>query len=304
MHIVIDILAGIVLLFFLLAGWHKGFLLSILSVVRVILAYGVAFFSGRYIGSWLGEVAHRPRIVTIPVIAGLTFIIITFIFHVVMTNIRDNHKEKEEKENYSHPWYSALSGAAINLFVGLFSMIFLFWLGDVFSVGATGKPIPGSGNSKFASLARRGAYEAVYLIGAREGRESQAAASARVISNPALGMRHLENLMAAETIQTLVKDRQFAEDLLSGDAGRIESNASLQALFNDTQTLEELKALGFFSGREKKSELCQSLSRFGSNEKIQASLQSLKERDLLSTDKITLLIRDPEFDVIIGEVLK
>ncbi|QBG48131.1 CvpA family protein [Verrucomicrobia bacterium S94] len=304
MHIVIDILAVIVLLFFLLAGWHKGFLLSILSVVRVVLAYGAAFFAGRYIGAWLGEVAHRPRIVTIPVVAGLTFVVITFIFHVVMTNLRDTLREKEEKEDYSLPWYNALSGAAINLFIGLFSMIFLFWLGDIFSVGTTGKPIPGSAHSKFASLARRGTYEAVYMIGARKGRESQAAATARVISNPAQGMQHLENVMAADTIQALVKDRQFAEDLLSGDAGRIESNASLQALFRDEKTLEELKALGFFSGREKKSEICQSLSRFGRNEKIQTSLQSLKERDLLSTDKITLLIRDPEFDIIIGELLK
>lgn len=304
MHFVIDILAAVILLFFLLAGWQKGFLLSLLGVVRVVLAYGAAFFAGRYIGAWLGEVAHRPRIVTIPVIAGLTFVIITFIFHVIMTNLRDEHKEKEEKEDYSHPWYSALGGSVINTAVGLFSIIFLFWLGDVFMVGATGNPLPGSGKSRFAGLARRGTYEAVYAAASRDGRESQAAATARVVSNPAKGMEHLENVIAADSIQTLVKDKQFAEDLLSGDAQRIENNASLQALLNDKDTLNELKELGVFSGREKKSAIYENLSRFGSNEKIQASLQSLQERELLSADKITLLLRDPEFDVILGEVLK
>lgn len=304
MHIVIDILAAIVLLFFLLAGWHKGFLLSVLGVIRVILAYGVAYFAGRYLGFWLGELAHRPRIVTIPVIAALTFVIISFIFHVIMSNIRSEHREKEEKEDYSHPWYSSLGGSAINLSIGLFSLIFLFWLGDVFMVGTTGNSIPGASESKFGGFARRAVYEAVNLIISRDGRESQAAATARVVSDPAQGMQHLENLIAADSIQQLITDKQFADDLLSGDAARLEQNAALQELFADQNTLNELKALGVLSGNEKKSLLCQNLSKFGSNEKIQASLQSLEAKKLLSTDQITLLIRDPDFDIIIGEILK
>jgi hypothetical protein len=304
MHIVIDLLAALILLFFLLSGWRKGFLLSLLGVLRVILAYGIAYFAGRYVGSWLGEVAHRPRIVTIPVIAGLSFIIITFIFHIMMSNIRDAQKEKEEKEDYKHPWYSALGGSVINFGIGLFSLIFLFWLGDVFLVGATGNPLPGAANSKFAGFARRAVYETVYVLISRDGRESNAAASARVISNPAQGMLHLENVMEAPTIQELVRDRQFRDDLFSGDPERLENNASLQALFNDPDTLNELKEIGVFNGREKKSVLYENLAAFGNNETIQTSLQSLQEKKLLSTDKILLLIRDPDFDIIIGEVVK
>lgn len=304
MHLIIDSIAAVVLLFFLLAGWRKGLLLSLLGVARFILAYGIAYLAGRYLGAWIGETAHRPRIVTIPVIAGLTFVIITFIFHVIMENIRDRHEEKEKKEDYRHPWPSALGGGVTNLCIGLFSLIFLFWLGEIFMVGTTGGTIPGADASRFSGFARRSVYETVNLIASREGRESQAAAAARVVSNPARGMGHLENVISADSVQDLLKDPQFGEDLLSGDAGRIESNPSLQALFNDRETLEELKEIGLLGGREKKSEICEKLSRFGSNEKIRGSLESLKKRELLSTDKITLLIRDPEFDVIIGEVLK
>ncbi len=304
MHFVIDILAAIVLIFFLLAGWHKGFLLSLLGVARFILAYGMAFLAGRYIGAWLGEVANRPRIVTIPVIAGLTFVIITFIFHVVMTNMRDKHKEKEEKEDYSHPWYSSLSGSVINLIIGLFSLIFLFWLGDVFMVGATGNSIPGAEKSKFSGFARRSVYESVYTVAARGGREEQGAATARVVSNPAKGRQHLVNVLKAESVQGLLKDPQFTEDLLSGDTRRIENNPALQDLFNDRETLEEMKELGMVSRHAKKSEICEKLSRVGGNEKIQNSIQILKDRELLQADKITQLLRDPEFDVIIGELLK
>ncbi|MEE9367405.1 MAG: CvpA family protein [Pontiella sp.] len=304
MHIVIDILAALILFFFLLAGWHKGFLLSLLGVIRVILAYGVAFFAGRYVGFWLGEITHRPRIVTIPVIAGLTFVIITFVFHVIMTNMRDEHREKEEKEDYSHPWYSSLGGGGINLAVGLFSLIFLFWLGEVFFVGATGRSIPGADKAGFGRFARRVVYESINVVAAKPGRESQAAAMARVVSNPALGMSHLEILLAAESVQQLITDKQFAGDLLSGDQERIEQNAALQQLFDDKATLEEMKEMGLLSGNEKKSALCEKLSKIGSNETIQAKIGNLKEKQLLSTDKITLLIRDPDFDVIIGELMK
>lgn len=142
------------------------------------------------------------------------------------------------------------------------------------------------------------------MVVARDGKESQAAASARVISDPARGMQHLETIFEADSIKQLIKDKQFAEDLLSGDAERLEQNASLQALFADKNTLNELKELGVLGGNEKKSLLCQNLSKFGSNEKIQTSLQSLQEKKLLSTDKITLLIRDPDFDIIIAEVVR
>ena len=277
MHIVIDLVVALVLLFFLLAGWHKGFLLSLLGVLRVILAYGVAFFAGRYVGFWLGEVAHRPRIVTIPVVAGLTFVIITFVFHVIMTNMRDKHREKEEKEDYSHPWYSSLGGSGINFAIGLFSLIFLFWLGDVFAVGVTGHSIPGADKARFSQLSRRAVYESVNRVASKPGRESQAAAMARMISNPALGMNHLENLIAADSVQQLLTDKQFAEDLLSGDQDRIEQNAALQRLFDDQATLDEMKDMGLLSGNEKKSVLCQKLSKIGSNETIQAKIESLKE---------------------------
>ena len=135
MHIAIDSLAAIVLLFFFLSGWHKGFLLSLLGVARVVLAYGVSCFSGRYLGFWLGEATHRPRLVTIPVVAGLTFVLIAFAFHVVMYEIRAHHQEKERKHDFHRPFLSCFSGGAINLAAGTLTLVLLFWLGDLFMVG-------------------------------------------------------------------------------------------------------------------------------------------------------------------------
>lgn len=304
MHWVIDLVALLILLFFILSGWHKGLLLSVLGIVRVILAYGAAFFAGRYIGFWLGGIANRPRIVTIPVVAGLTFVVITFVFHIVMTNIRDELRHKEEKEDYTLPWYSSLGGSLINTAGGLISMIFIFWLGELFTVGVSGVGIPGGNRSHFGQFARRSIYEAAYMSISRDGKESQAAAMARVVSNPALGLVHLENVFQSDSVKQLLSDKTFAEAMLSGDPALIEQNESLQQLLSDRETMEHLRSLGLLSGQGKKSDLYEKLSKFGDNENIQISMENLKTKGLLTPDKVLILIRDPDFDIIVGELLK
>ena len=304
MDIAIDILAGIVLLFFFLTGWRSGFLLSLLGAVRVIIAYGVSYFAGLHLGFWLGEVANRPRIVTIPMVAILTFVIITYIFHITMSNIRSNHKYQKENDTFRLSVFSRLCGSTLNLATGLFAIILLFWLGDLFMVGVTKHPIPGADQSHFGHFARRAVYEVSYLLIPKDGNESQAAATARVISDPAKGVTHLKTALSAPSMQRLMNDRKFAEALMSGDPNQIENNRSLQRLFKDRKTLQELRELGILSGNETKPELCEKLSRFGSNETIRASLQNLKDKDLLNKNEILLLIRDPDFDIIVAEVLR
>lgn len=304
MHMTIDIVAGIILLFFFLAGWHKGFLLSLLGIIRVIIAYSVAYYAGRYIGTWLAEIAYRPRIVTIPVAAGLTFTLITFIFHIMMTEIRRRRHEKEEEEDYKHSFLSCLSGSAVNLGAGLLSLILLFWLVELFLVGLTGTSIPGADRAYFSRLARRSIYEvSLRILPAREY-PSQSASVARMISNPEEAMKILTTIVEADSIRQMAGDKQLAADIMTGDAERIRQNPSIQQFFNDRRTLEDLRDLGLLSGNETRTDLCEKLSAFGQNEMIRASVESLKARGMLSTEKIPLLIRDPAFDTIIAELLQ
>jgi hypothetical protein len=304
MHIVVDILAGIILLFFFLTGWHKGFLLSLLGAARVILSYGIAYLSGRYLGFWLGEVIHRPRLITIPVCAILAFVLVAFAFHIIMYEIRSDHKEKEKKDSFQIPLFSCLSGGAINLIGGTLSLALLFWLGDLFLTGVAGASIPGVDKAYFGRFSRRTVYEASYFLIPKNDNASQVASMARMISSPSTGLESLEKILAADSVQQLVTDKQFAEDLMSGDAERIQKNASIQQVFNDEATLDELRELGMLSGYETKSGLSEKLATFGRNEKIQSSIENLRAKQLLNTQSIPNLIRDPDFDTILCEMIR
>ena len=268
MYIVIDILAGIILLFFFLSGWHKGVLLSFLGVVRVVLSYAIAYLSGRYLGYWIGAITHRPRLVTIPAISVFTFVLIAFIFHVMMHNIRERRKEKEKEEDFHHSFFSSLSGGGINLVGGTISIALLFWLGDLFMMGVTGRPIPYTEQSRLAGFARRMVYEISYFSIPKDGRESQVAALSNMISHPENGMEYLQKVRASDSMKQLLSDLEFRKDLLSGDENRIKQNESLQRLFDDADTLRELRELGVVSEHETKSGVAAKLALFGQNENI------------------------------------
>ena len=110
--------------------------------------------------------------------------------------------------------------------------------------------------------------------------------------------------MEADAVQQLVTDKQFAADMLTGDAELISQNASLQQLFDDGTTLDALRELGVVSGYETKSGLCDKLATFGQNEKIQSSIENLKAKQLLNTKNIPNLLRDPDFDAILCELIR
>ena len=304
MHIVIDILAAMILLLFLLAGWHKGFLLSVLSVARVVLAYGLSYFAGRYLGAWLGEALHRPRIVMVPVIAGLTFILITLVFYLTMNTIRDRHRRQAELGNASILTISRLGGSIINLGTGILSLIFLLWITEFLVAGITGYSMPDAKLSRFVRFSRGAIYTAANIAFHSEGHEVQIEAAARAISHPADSIDRLEKIILSDSVQNLITDPDFAEALLSGNPDRIAQTPSLQRLFNDRKTLTELRDIGVLSEHETKPALCSKLARVGGNQNIQVAITRLENKGLLDPDKISYLIRDPDFDIIVGELLK
>ena len=153
-------------------------------------------------------------------------------------------------------------------------------------------------------FSRQAVYQGITLAFTREGHELQTAAAARSISHPAKSIERLEKVLAAPSIQALITDPVFASDLLSGDPARIEQNASLQRLFNDRETMIELREIGVLWDRETKAQLCRKLARIGSNKNIQIAIAELESKNRLRAEMVPYLIRDPDFDIIVGELLK
>ena len=303
MHIAIDVVAVVFLLFAFLSGWYKGFLLALLGVVRVVLAFGAAYFAGRYLGDWIGEIAYRPRIITIPSMAGVTFVLVIFAFHLVMQNIREKHAKKVEKENHRRPILSHIAGGIIGLTVGIPYLLLFFWLIELFLVGVANTSVPGLAESRTGRRVHQVVYRVARASIPSEIDADQADALANTVAHPAESMKLMDQVLSAQSIGNLHQDQQVLSDLLSGDPDIIKGNEAIQQVLDDRATLENLRKLGLLSGSETKTGLYEKLATWGKNEKIRTSFHNLQERNLLSTDKIMLLLRDPDFDIILGEIV-
>ena len=302
MQYVLDGLALVFVIFFFLSGWHKGILISFLSGVRLLVATVVAYLIARYLGGWLAPIINRPRIILVPSIAIFVFAAILFLFKYIFFRIRLARKELEE-EKFKRPIWRCFIGGVINLLFGTFVLAEFFWLAELFVVIVGGRTLPGAEEAKFSQFSRRMVYEIAYAAIPKEGRESQVASMARMISHPGSGMKKLKEILDAKSFQAVLKDEDFRKELLSGDPKRIEDTPVMQELFKDQKTIDALYSFGIISSTNQ-VQLCEQLSVLGKNEVINSSIESLQTKKLLEKDKIMQLIRDPDFDTIMGELLK
>lgn len=303
MEYVIDILVLIILIFQFCKGWKKGPIVAGIGIARIFISIIAAFFAGRYLGYWLGEALHRPRIVMIPVTAGFTFVLMNCGISIYMWYLQEKRRVKKEKGKMHAAWFSSTLGGAVNAAGAILPLILIFWLAELITTGATGKTFPGAEDSRFGAFSRRALYETINFTISSSGKESQAAAIARAISYPSSGLNHLKAALESPSIQDAMKDADLKQAIQSGDPNEIGDNPAFQTLFSDTETRNELVELGIIARKETPHEFAQKLAVFGQNENIRFSIKSLQERDLLQKNKILLLIRDPEFDAILEEML-
>ena len=303
MHIAIDILAGILLLFAFLSGWNRGFLVSLLGVIRLLLSYTAAYFSGRYLGFWLGEVAHRPRIITIPVMAILAFSLIFFSFYLLMQRLLVQHRLKEEAEEYKRPIISHISGALIHLSIAIPSVVLFLWILEILLLGIAGTPIPGIEKSYFGRFTQQTTFKVIHALLPDTLNPKQSLALAHTLSNPTKGMRDLEGIIKSGSFVQIRSNGQVFADIMSGDPEVIAANPAIDALLNDHFTLVQLREIGAISPTETRTSLCNKLAAWGRNEKIRQSFEQLQQRDALRSDKLIDLLRDPDLDIIIGELI-
>ena len=303
MHIAIDILAGILLLFAFLSGWQRGFLVSLLGVARLLLSYTAAYFSGRYLGFWLGELAHRPRIITIPIMALMAFTLVFFGFHLLMHRLLAQHRMKEEAEDYKRPILSHISGALIDFSIAIPSLVLLLWILEIFLLGIAGTPIPGIEKSYFGRFTQQCTFKALHSLLPDTLPPKQSTALARTLSNPSEAMRELEAIIKSGSFVQIRSNGQVFADIMSGDPEVIAANPAINALLNDHFTWVQLQEIGAISPSETHASFCNKLAALGRNEKIRKSFEQLQQRDVLRSEKIIDLLRDPDLDIIMGELI-
>ena len=106
-------------------------------------------------------------------------------------------------------------------------------------------------------------------------------------------------------IQPLLESEMFGHLKGSFTGASVNKQGLFEAANGGTIFLDEIGSMPL-SNQGKLLRVLQEkeIRQVGSNENIRANLDNLKDKDLLNTGDILLLIRDPDFDAIVAEVLK
>jgi uncharacterized membrane protein required for colicin V production len=303
MHLLLDSLTALILLLFLWSGWINGTRISLLRMLQVIIALIVGFVAGRYLGNWIGEWANRPRIVTIPTVGLFSGTLAYFIFHVIITNLTDQRKTHLQSMQPLRRFIDRIGGITLSSLSALIIISALFWSANLLFALTKATTLPGAEKSIAAQQTELLIYQTACRIAATQNEAHHAVALANTISKPAQTIALSKTILEATSMQQLLNDSTIGADLLSGDPARIQQNPSLKTLFSDQKTLNHIRQIGLLTGKETQTSICLQLARIGTNPTIRTALSNLQTRDRLHPDQLLQLIRDPDFDLILGECL-
>ncbi|MEC8753058.1 MAG: CvpA family protein [Verrucomicrobiota bacterium] len=289
MALAFDIICFILFLFFLYKGSKEGLIVSIFKILQIILAISISFLIGIKIGSFLGETFNRPRIVTIPAVIILMISTIFYLFHIFINFFLE--KSKSNKNSFS--------GLGI-IFGGIFGFIIIIstcWFINIFA--AVKYENHTFINKTYTSkISQKTIYEVtnnIYSFSNSSINES----TAKIISSPNSTILSVKKIISSNLIQNIIEDPEIGEIIKTGSPKQILQNESMKELFSNKIIINEFKNLGIT-----KKILLNSIIKIGQNKLIMNSLINLKSKDLFNFNNFNLLIRDPDFDCIIGELIK
>ena len=304
MHLLVEVISLLIILVLLKRGWQAGFVITCLRFGQVSLAILLTLLAGRYLGNAIAEWAYRPRIITIPATGLLVGSITLYLAELRILRTQAKRAEKH------HRWFSLgrhldrLFGLAIGGLTAAILLPILLWTGQLSATCLStdvARTLQKSWSLRQSStLIETGLYH--LFSHSTDGLHAHALAYS--IAHPLHTQQALEEILAAPSLQHLLNDPDLGQDLLSGDATQIGANQSVSAFFADRETLLKLKAIGLFKGSETRSLLTQRAAILGKNKTTQAAMIRLRERGLLRPEKVIALIRDPDFDRLVGEWLQ
>jgi hypothetical protein len=304
MHLLVEVISLLIILVLLKRGWQAGLVITCLRFGQVSLAILLTLLAGRYLGNAIAEWAYRPRIITIPATGLLVGSITLYLAELRILRTQAKRAEK------THRWFSfghhldRLFGLAIGGLTAAILLPLLLWAGQLSATCLStdvARTLQKSWSLRQSStLIETGLYH----LFSRSTDPFHAHALAYSIAHPLHTQQALQEILAAPSLQRLLNDPDLGQDLLSGDATQIGANQSVSAFFADRETLLKLKAIGLFKGSETRSLLTQRAAILGKNKTAQAAMIRLRERGLLRPEKVIALIRDPDFDRLIGEWLQ
>jgi uncharacterized membrane protein required for colicin V production len=305
MHRLVDLIALLVVAWYVVRGGRRGLLLSLLQVAGILAAYLGTYHLGLRLGRLLyGRFELSPLYAMVGGSLAV-FVLILLVFGLVERRIRKAQDRKREETGRSGVALdSRVAGACFGFITGGLLVVLIAWCYQLMRATPALQTLPDISASVAARASRQVVYQAA--LAALESKledDDQAEKLAHMISAPAEAVAKLRDLADEPLLQALLRSEAFREDVLSGEKARVVRNKDLRRLLYDKPAMERMQEAGLLpSGpidSDFKEGLCEQLALAGSRIKpvledpeVQTLVQEMRDEGLLDDPDLRKLITD------------
>jgi uncharacterized membrane protein required for colicin V production len=247
----LDLIALVILVLFVLLGAWRGALLTGMSLLTLVAAYGAGILAATRFGSLTGEILHLPAFLGPPLAGTVAFVVTFLVLGSVARALGHWEKGRRGSEPRSH--FDRAGGGLFGFLRGALLVVLLGWLGLWLDAARTLRA-PSGAEPSAGQLAEGSAVGGVAQKLVEAGVEtalSDAGAggklAARVLARPSQTLGGLQTIVEHPRIASLGEDQVFWTYVGHGALDAALNRASFYRVLHDAPLREELAAVGLVS---------------------------------------------------------
>lgn len=303
----VDIVSLCILLGFVVVSAVRGWLLTVLWLVGLVLSYTASVVAPIFLTVPVANHFHMSRFLAGLGISIITFVVVSFVFGIVRKKAAARQRSESNAENIlkegpahheKHRFFAALLGG----FCGIIVAGLIGWCYDLASAGPFGKLVPDASTSMTAQVSKNIMYGAIYMM-VRPAVDSADSArlAAALLSSPTRTVGGITRIGQDPDVQQLMKDPSFLAVLFTGDVEKISQHVGLKRVVGKESTAQVLQSMGVPPEQGAMgipialSIVGEKLGKIVNDTDTQESMKGLEADGLLDPDRVVDLMSDPRF---------
>lgn len=314
---VLDIVALVIVVLFVLGGIFRGLKLTWLWLASLLLSFVAALIAPRLLTNFVATHFGLPRIAAAIETAFAAMFIVSTLFAIKRWKVRQEQKSEAKAEKMVFKTGKSvisiknrILGGFIGCISGMIMVAFVGWVYDAAAASPLGRFVPDASNSPTARLSENVMTRAFALGTVLATRDVGTARFAgAVLSRPTRTVAGVNTLLANPDIKELTRNPAFLGAFYSGDAAGIAKVPSLGRFLNNMDNKKLLLSMGVMpsggvveipKGLAKAGKL---LSDLVNNPELTGALQGLQKDGLFDEGKALELVMDKRFQAIVESMI-
>ena len=314
----IDLGFSIVVSLFAFRGWRRGFLLSVLGMLELVVGYLAAYFFHQPMGKLLGHIFSLQPLIAYP-LGGLTAFVLGVVLVSLLNSAVYRRRKRKQQEGDSPMFLDSLLGAALGAAYGAALSMLVVW-GLLLFQAVMPQKAPNARASRIGQIAAPWLSRVAGGVARRASNsDAVSGAAARMAKDPVGATRDLKAVISNRRVVALMGNPRKLEALARTKPESLASNPTIKRLARDRKFVAAAQRLGLLQGAQgekltareiqrqladRAAPLSRALTSLAQDKEVRRLMKDPELLGKLQRQEIASLLNDPKFNALAGKVLE